>query len=166
MQKSGFVTRETWKSVRRHRFIFIRLPRTLGGTTALQNPIRQWVLRNNCQEIIIMKFISILTVFPMLSLLTMMRLGDSHLHVVFCVLLAALEIAQKFKCQTVLLELMFTFYHAHISTSPAFESFAKAEGIYSYLFFIIRIPTVSWKGRVRALSSQILISWESRKATG
>lgn len=130
-----------------------------GGTTALQNPIRECVLRNNCQEIIIMKFISILTVFPMLSLLTMMRLGDSHLHVVFCVLLlAALEIAQKFKCQTVLLEMMFTFYHAHISTSPAFESFAKAEGIYSYLFFIIQIPTVSWKGRVRALSSQILIS--------
>lgn len=94
------------------------------------------MFRNNCQEIIIMKFISILTVLPTLSLLTMMRSGDSHLHVVFCVpLIAALEIAQKFKCQIVFLELMFTFYHAHISTSPAFESFAMAKGIYFYLFF-------------------------------
>lgn len=52
-----------------------------------------------------MKFISILTVLPMLSALTMMRSGASHLHVVFCVLLpAALEIARNFKCQIALLE--------------------------------------------------------------
>lgn len=103
MQKSGFMTRETWISVKKHRFIFILEPRS--AATAHQCFSRKCVFRNNCQEIIIMKFISILTVFPMLSTLTMMRSGASHLHVVFCVLLpAALEIAPKFKCQTMLLE--------------------------------------------------------------
>lgn len=116
-------------SVKKHRFIFILKPHS--ATTALQCFSRKCVFRNNCQEIIIMKFISILTVFPMLSALTMMRSGAAHLHVVSSACFSCRDSTeiQMSNCAARV------FYHAHISASPAFESFTKAKGIYFYLFF-------------------------------